>query len=174
VRRAEAIQAQLAEVGIKLELQPVELVKGVNAFFRNKEVAASNTRWTGRPDPDQTVRGLFHSTGFYNPGKYTNPRLEELMDQAAGTYKIEERRKLYWQIDELLHHEAVDVGLLRAGARGGLDGCQVTAEPAGKPMFGASGSRSNVARFSAAACSRSSAPGDRHRARLLAHPAPAR
>lgn len=111
VRRAEAIQAQLAAVGIKVEIKPMELAKGVNGYFRAKEFAAANFRWTGRPDPDQSVRGMFHSTGFYNPGKYKVARLEELMDQAVSVYKTEERQRLYRQIDEIIQQESLDVPL---------------------------------------------------------------
>ena len=111
VRRAEAIQAQLAAVGIKVDLKPMELAKGVQGYFRGQEFMAANYRWTGRPDPDQSVRGMFHSAGFYNPGKYQVARLEELMDQAKSVYKLEERRALYQKIDEIIQQEAVDVPL---------------------------------------------------------------
>jgi peptide/nickel transport system substrate-binding protein len=137
VRRAEAIQAQLAEVGIRVEIKPVELVKGVASFFRNKEVAASNTRWTGRPDPDQTVRGLFHSTGFYNPGAFKSERLEQLMDRAVATWNLEERKKLYGQIEEVIQQEAIDVGLFYAQAlEAGSTAVQGYQQNLlGKPMF---------------------------------------
>jgi peptide/nickel transport system substrate-binding protein len=137
VRRAEAIQAQLAQAGIKVDLKPVELVKGVTMIFRSKEVAAANFRWTGRPDPDQTIRGMFHSTGFFNPGQYRNARLEELMDQAVATYKIDERKKLYAQIEEIVHQEALDPGLFLVPAleasTAAVQGYQPTL--LGKPMF---------------------------------------
>jgi peptide/nickel transport system substrate-binding protein len=137
VRRAEAIQAQLARVGIAVELKPLELVRGVSAFFRNGEVAACNMRWTGRPDPDQTVRGLFHSTAFFNPGRFKSARLEELLEQATATYKLEDRRRIYWQIDELLQQEAIDVGLFFAPAleasTAAVQGYQQNM--LGKPMF---------------------------------------
>ena len=110
VRRAEALQAQLAQAGIKVDLKPVELVKGVNMMFRAKKVMAANFRWTGRPDPDQTLRGMFHSTGFYNTGQYKVPKFEELLDQAVSTYKPDERRKLYAQIGQIIQDEALDPG----------------------------------------------------------------
>jgi peptide/nickel transport system substrate-binding protein len=137
VRRAEAIQAQLAQVGIKVELKPMELVKGVSLFFRSKEVAAANYRWTGRPDPDQTVRGLFHSTGFFNPGRWKSDRLEELMDQAVASYRLDDRKRLYWQIDELIQQEAVDVGLFFAPALEASTTAVQGYQPnlLGKPMF---------------------------------------
>ena len=137
VRRGEALQAQLGAVGIRVDLKPMELAKGVQAFFRGKEVMAANYRWTGRPDPDQTVRGMFHSTGFYNPGGYKVPRLEELMDQARAAYRIEDRRRLYHQVDELIQQEALDVAIyvahsldaMSAGVQGYVPNLL------GKPMF---------------------------------------
>lgn len=137
VRRAEAIQAQLGRVGIKVDIKPMELVKGVGMFFRSKELAAANYRWTGRPDPDQTVRGMFHSTGFFNPGGFRNARLEELMDQAVATYKIEERKKLYAQISEIIREEAIDPGLFFAPALEASSAAVRGYQPnlLGKPIF---------------------------------------
>lgn len=138
VRRSEALQAQLAQAGIKVDLKPVELVKGVTMMFRTKEVMSANFRWTGRPDPDQSLRGMFHSTGFYNTGLYKVPKLEELMDAAASTYKLEERRKLYAQIGQLLHDEALDPGgLFFASALEASSNAVQGYQPnlLGKPMF---------------------------------------
>ena len=137
VRRGEAIQAQLAAVGIKLDLKPMELAKGVQSFFRAKEVMAANYRWTGRPDPDQTLRGKYHSTGFYNPGGYKVPRLEELMDQAKATYRVEERRRLYQQLGEVIQREAVDVPLYFAYSLEAMSVAVQGYQPnlLGKPMF---------------------------------------
>lgn len=137
VRRAEAIQAQLAQVGIKVELKPMELVKGVNMIFRTKEVMAANYRWTGRPDPDQTIRGMFHSNGFFNPGHLKNARLEELMDKAVETYKTSEREKIYAQIEEIIHDEALDTGLFFVPALEASSAAVQGYQPnlLGKPMF---------------------------------------
>ena len=128
------LQAQLGAVGIKVDLKPMDLAKGVQAFFRSKELMAANYRWTGRPDPDQTVRGMFHSTGFYNPGGLKVPRVEELMDQAKATYKQDERRRFYQQIDEVVQQEAIDTADLRRElARGDEhERAGLPAQPAGQ------------------------------------------
>ena len=137
VRRAEVIQAQLATVGIKVDLKPMDLAKGVQAFFRGKELMAANYRWTGRPDPDQSVRGMFHSTGFYNPGGYKVPRVEELMDQGKATYKQDERRRFYQQIDEVVQQEAIDTPLYVAYSLEAMSTSVQGYQPnlLGKPMF---------------------------------------
>jgi ABC-type transport system substrate-binding protein len=137
VRRAEAIQAQWGAVGIKVDLKPMDLAKGVQSFFRGKELAAANYRWTGRPDPDQSVRGMFHSTGFYNPGGLKVARVEELMDQGKATYKVEERRRLYQQVAEVVQQEAMDIGIYFASSleamNTGIQGYQQNF--LGKPVF---------------------------------------
>jgi len=137
VRRAEAVQAQLGQAGIKVDIKPVELVKGVTMFFRTKEAMSTNFRWTGRPDPDQTLRGMFHSTGFYNPGQHKNEKLEALMDQAASSYKVEDRKRVYAQIDQLLHDEALDPGLFFAPALEASSSTVQGYQPnlLGKPIF---------------------------------------
>jgi peptide/nickel transport system substrate-binding protein len=98
---------------------------------------AANYRWTGRPDPDQSVRGMFHSTGFYNPGGYKVARIEELMDQAKASYRPEDRRRLYQQLSEVIQQEAMDTAIYVAYS---LEAMSVTLQGyhpnfLGKPMF---------------------------------------
>ena len=137
VRRAEAIQAQWGAVGIKVDLKPMDLTKGVQSFFRGKELMAANYRWTGRPDPDQSVRGMFHSTGFYNPGGHKVPRIEELMDQAKATYRQEDRRRIYQQLSEVIQQEAMDTGIYVAYSLEAMNTMLQGYQPnfLGKPMF---------------------------------------
>ena len=137
VRRAEAIQAQWGAVGIKVDLKPMDLAKGVQSFFRAKELMAGNYRWTGRPDPDQTVRGMFHSTGFYNPGGLKIARIEELMDQAKATYRLEDRRRIYQQLSEVIQQEAMDTGIYVAYSLEAMSTTLQGYQPnfLGKPMF---------------------------------------
>ena len=73
-------------------------------------MSSANFRWTGRPDPDQSLRGMFHSTGFWNTGPLKVPKLEELLDAASSTYKLDERKKLYAHIAQVIQEEALDPG----------------------------------------------------------------
>jgi len=133
-RNLRAIEGRL---GIKVDLKPMDLAKGVQSFFRGKELMAANYRWTGRPDPDQSVRGMFHSTGFYNPGGYKVPRIEELMDQAKATYRLEDRRRLYQQLSEVVQQEAMDTGIYAAYSLEAMSVSLQGYQPnfLGKPMF---------------------------------------
>ena len=96
-----------------------------------------NYRWTGRPDPDQSVRGMFHSTGFYNPGGHKVARIEELMDQAKATYRQEDRRRIYQQLSEVIQQEAMDTGIYVAYSLEAMNATLQGYQPnfLGKPMF---------------------------------------
>jgi len=77
---AEAVAAQLGEVGITVNLQPVEPAQFAPTFF-GEQVPAGIYTWTGRPDPRQTLEALYSETGFANPGKASSP---EFMDALAA------------------------------------------------------------------------------------------
>src|SRR5690606_11711010 len=80
-RRAEAMQAQLAEVGINVEILFME-----NVQAKQREVEGTNQAevlsWSGRADPDLTMFSMFHTGGGYNTMRYSNERVDELTEQA--------------------------------------------------------------------------------------------
>jgi ABC-type transport system substrate-binding protein len=80
---------------------------------------------------------MFHGTGFYNPGGFKVPRVEELMDQARTTYKVEERRRLYQQISEVVQQEAIDTPLYFAYSLEAMSTSVPGYQPnlLGKPVF---------------------------------------
>ena len=51
VRRAEIIQAQLAEIGITVEITPEQTVDSVQSYFTDKRMDSFNTSMTSRPGP---------------------------------------------------------------------------------------------------------------------------
>ena len=66
---------------------------------------------------DQTL--LQDATGTMACMQYEQlgvPRVEELMDQAKATYKVEERRRLYQQVAEVVQQEAMDIGIYVASS----------------------------------------------------------
>jgi peptide/nickel transport system substrate-binding protein len=100
-RLAEAIKGQVKEAGITINIQPMELTKGVALFFNEKEVPANLMAWTGRPDPQQTVNLFISGKGFYNTGQEATPEKEELITKAAASYDLKERAELYQKINEI-------------------------------------------------------------------------
>jgi len=78
---AEAMAAQLAEVGVKVNLKVLEPAQFAPEFFGGKVPAGIYT-WTGRADPRQTMEALYSGTGFANPGQATTPEFTEAFNAA--------------------------------------------------------------------------------------------
>jgi len=81
---AEAIQAMLAEVGIKLKFDTVDASQ-FSQFTRPPYRAdILMARWGGRADPLQTFQELVATGGTYNPGGVANPEIDTLLAKARG------------------------------------------------------------------------------------------
>lgn len=81
---AEALQQMLAEVGIRLHFEIVDISQA-SVFYSNPEDAHGEVmlaRWGGRPDPLQTFQEVTSSQGTYTPGGVATPRIDELVAQA--------------------------------------------------------------------------------------------
>ncbi len=100
IKMAEAIKGQLAEVGIDVKLDSMEVNTGTASFFAEKKAPAFYSTWTGRPDPQITINQLFSKDSFYNPGGYSTSEIESLISKAASTYDQDERATLYKEINE--------------------------------------------------------------------------
>ena len=90
VSQAEAVQAQLREIGVEMNLTPVEPAQLLNRFAIEKSADAYFTYWPGAVDPAKTVASLYLGKSLLNPGGYSNPEVEQLAvaaleetDQAA-------------------------------------------------------------------------------------------
>ena len=108
---AENIQAQLAEVGITLQIEPLEsgtyVDRWVAADF-DLAVALNG----GQPDPDAMYGRYFTSTGNLNAvAGYSSPALDELF--AAGRTQTDEdaRVEIYDQVSAELEDQAAWVWL---------------------------------------------------------------
>ena len=84
VRRAEIIQAQLAEIGITVEVTPEQTVDSVQSYFTDKRMDSFNTSMTSRPDPSITFQTVFSADSFYNTGAISPPGFEELLRGGQG------------------------------------------------------------------------------------------
>ena len=81
----EAVQAQLAEVGIDLNVQITEPAQLGPAMYVDKTATFALLYTNGSIDPANTVGSRFAADGFFNAGKYSTPRLEELYQQSLAT-----------------------------------------------------------------------------------------
>lgn len=99
-RIAEAIQSQLADVGIKVNLQAMELTAAVSTYFAEKNTPALLSDWNGRPDPQMSIHGVFSGKSYYNAGGQASEELEKLIEEASREYDPQKRQELYVEITE--------------------------------------------------------------------------
>lgn len=100
---AEAMAYQLAEVGIKVKLEPMESAVH-NANYRGKKLKTYIYTWPERWEPERYLRALFYSTarGYY----YRSETADKLLDDGNGTFDRQERKKIYKKLHRFLYEDA--------------------------------------------------------------------
>ena len=127
---AEALQAMLAEVGIKLKFDVVDASQFV--VFRRPPTRADilMARWGGRPDPLQVFQELVSTGGSFNPVSVATPEIDQLIEKARGMVPDDpERLKLLRAIAKVSVEFVANIPLMsrsnvyayRPGCISGLD-----------------------------------------------------
>jgi len=116
---AESIAAQLAELGVKVQLQPMDwdyYKKQLNqmnlSFFRLEWFA-------DYPDPDSFLYSMFHSSkiGISNYFSYHNPQVDKILDASREEVKSQQERiKLMNRAEEIIVDDAPCLWLFQSTA----------------------------------------------------------
>jgi peptide/nickel transport system substrate-binding protein len=110
----EAVQAQLAEVGIDLNVQITEPAQLGPAMYVDKTAMFALLYTNGSIDPANTVGTRFSADGFFNAGGYSTPRLEELYQQSLATTDEAERTVVMQDISREVVEQVLDMPLFFA------------------------------------------------------------
>ncbi len=101
---ATIIQWRLAKIGIKVEIRALEWSTFVNEFIDKRRFEAVMLGWQIGLDPDQY--DIWHSSKTkekeFNFVGYNNPEVDELLEKGRRSFDIEERKKAYFRIQEIL------------------------------------------------------------------------
>ncbi|OLT12071.1 hypothetical protein BJF78_25255 [Pseudonocardia sp. CNS-139] len=98
VQFAEFLQAQMAAVGITLEPQFYDLAQYSSQVVQSGDFEVAGN--VGGP-VDGAYPGssnVFRTGGSQNYGRYSNPQVDALLDQAAASVDPAERTRLYQQV----------------------------------------------------------------------------
>lgn len=76
VQIAEAIQAELANVGVKMNVQPAPIPQVNSTYFAKGGADAYVGLNLGQSDPSATVANLYLKNGFFNPSRFSTPEIE--------------------------------------------------------------------------------------------------
>jgi peptide/nickel transport system substrate-binding protein len=107
-----AIQADLAKVGLKVEIETYEwntFLGKVNPGLEGKADMAEMAWMTNDPDtlPYLALRSeAFPENGGFNSGYYSNPEVDRLLEEARRSTDQDERAELYKQMQTIVHEDA--------------------------------------------------------------------
>lgn len=101
----QAIQSQLARVGIQMHIEPVDfttlLTDAISGNFQ-----ADLLGWSGRPDPDQNSYAFDTTGGSFNDPRYSNPQVNKLLLQAREVTSQATRKALYQEAAKIILQQA--------------------------------------------------------------------
>lgn len=105
VQIAESIQAQLAEVGVTMNLDVAPVPDVNNAYFVEGTADAYVGLWLGANDPSEMVSSLYLPDGFNNPGELSTDSIRDLYSQTLTETDDDSRSEVFQQLVQ----EAVDL-----------------------------------------------------------------
>lgn len=101
VRSAEVLQAQLAEIGIDITLEPAESTIA-NARMAEDDFDMFQSGFSLTIDPDERFTSSFTDGGGLNYGNWVDEEYEELIADARSELDPEAREALYQQAERIL------------------------------------------------------------------------
>ena len=104
---ATIIQWRLAKIGIKVNIRVLEWSTFVNEFVDKRRFEAVILGWSIGLDPDQYDIWYSGKTKEkeFNFVSYNNPEVDALLEKGRRTFDINERKKAYFRIQEILADE---------------------------------------------------------------------
>jgi peptide/nickel transport system substrate-binding protein len=93
----EVIQAMAREAGFDVRLRAMEFASSLQAAQRG-DFELYLVGWSGRTDPDGNIYSFHHSAGGQNDGRYANPEVDRLLDEARAEGDQAKRYALYARI----------------------------------------------------------------------------
>ena len=105
-KMAELLQASLAQIGLKLNIVQLEWSTWIRDVVSQGNYEAEIVLISGGIDPDDFFYQWLKSGQVFNIWRYSDPRMDEMLDKARLTTNQRERQTLYHQIQEKLVADA--------------------------------------------------------------------
>lgn len=105
----EIIQEQFRDVGLQMDILQVDVAENQRRSIQSTDFDIRNVGGgVFRADP--SVSGTYMTTDTWTPnggnyGHYSNPEIDELYPQAQATGDLEERKRIYTEIAQILNDE---------------------------------------------------------------------
>lgn len=101
---ASIIQNQLKQVGIPCEIDQVEFNTLLDQQ-RKGQFQLTTGRWVGGNQDPIYLFDLFHTGAYQNRGRYSNPELDKVLEEAIGSFDRAQAKELYTRAQEIISRE---------------------------------------------------------------------
>ncbi len=101
---AQLVQNFLQPAGFSMQIEKVEFGTLLDQLEQGNFEAGA-VGWSGRPDPDQNIYDVFVTGAPRNDSRYSNPQVDELLNQARRESDEAKRKELYNQVMQIVHED---------------------------------------------------------------------
>jgi peptide/nickel transport system substrate-binding protein len=101
VQMAQLIQQDLAQIGIQAKIEQLEWSTWVQQVVVQKNFDIEIVLHSSSPGPDSWTYNWLHTGGSVNLDQYSNPQMDQLLDQARQTDDQQQQIQLYDQVQQL-------------------------------------------------------------------------
>ena len=112
VPTAEIVRAMLKDIGITMNIDVLNTGAATESFFHGQKYGLYVTSWSRYPEPDWVASLAYKSDGYYNAGNVLRPDIDEMVQLGASLYGIDDRRRVYHELNALVLDEAWFVPML--------------------------------------------------------------
>jgi len=98
---AEIIQSNLTDIGLNVEIEPLEWAFYVEDAWVGRNFEITLAWYTREIDPDGLFSSVLREEQGNNPMRYYNPEVEALFDQGKAIADPEERKRIYEEIMQI-------------------------------------------------------------------------
>jgi peptide/nickel transport system substrate-binding protein len=113
-RTAEAIQAQLAKINIKVKIEASDFPTWRRKWLQERAFDMVLLQWDADLDPDETIFPELHSKETWNAGRWNNPEFDRLVEAARQEADQKKRKSFYDQAVKLIAEDAPVAAIFHA------------------------------------------------------------
>jgi peptide/nickel transport system substrate-binding protein len=103
---AQMVKEAVEPLGIQVEVVPTEWGTYIDDLLNKHDFEAGVVGWIGEIDPDEWLYAHFHTGEQWNFYAYSNPRVDELLEQGRTTADPDERKAIYDEVQMIIAEEA--------------------------------------------------------------------
>ncbi|TCO54848.1 ABC transporter substrate-binding protein [Actinocrispum wychmicini] len=112
-RVGEAIKSMAADGGFDVQLEPTEFASSLDLTDAGK-YQMFRIGWSGRIDADGNITTFVQTKGSQNIAGYSNPQVDQWLNDARATQDVAARRELYGKVIAKIQQDSPLIYLYRA------------------------------------------------------------